>query len=95
MNANLIFKWLHDPRFAPDPELATAGVPCFLPVEIVDQALDKDEPPVVEAGVAKGTIEIEHAGGQGDSEKMHFCVSCDEGGGLPAIILNQFNGSGG
>ena len=63
MNANLIFKWLHDPRFAPDPELATAGVPCFLPVEIVDQALDKDEPPVVEAGVAKGTIEIEHAGG--------------------------------
>jgi len=63
MNANLIFKWLRDSRFAPDPVLATADVPCFLPVEIVDQGLDKDEPPVVEADVAKGTIEIELAGG--------------------------------
>ena len=65
MNATLIFKWLRDPRFAPEPEVATEGMdaPCFLPVEIVDQALDKDEPPVVEAGVAKGMIEIDIAGG--------------------------------
>jgi len=33
MNANLIFKWLHDPRYAPEvpAELDTA---CFLPVEV-------------------------------------------------------------
>ena len=34
MNANLIFKWLRDPRFAPEPD-ATPKT-CFLPVEIMD-----------------------------------------------------------
>ncbi len=43
MNATLIFKWLRDPRFAPEPEVATEGMdaPCFLPVEIVGQAHDE------------------------------------------------------
>jgi len=38
MNANLIFKWLKDPRFAPGSEYAAAqpedGVVAFLPVEV-------------------------------------------------------------
>ncbi|MBL4766357.1 MAG: transposase [Rhodobacteraceae bacterium] len=40
MNANLIFKWLKDPRFAPDLEKDAAqpedGVVAFLPVEVRD-----------------------------------------------------------
>jgi len=38
MNANLIFKWLKDPRFAPGTDHAAAqpegGVVAFLPVEV-------------------------------------------------------------
>jgi len=34
MNANLIHKWLRDPRFAPDDEPAETAVAEFLPVEI-------------------------------------------------------------
>lgn len=29
MNANLIFKWLRDPRFAPEPEVIPEAEPCF------------------------------------------------------------------
>jgi transposase len=40
MNANLIFKWLKDARFAPGSEYAAAqqedGVVAFLPVEVRD-----------------------------------------------------------
>lgn len=34
MNANLIHKWLRDPRFAPDKELAETEAAGFLPIEI-------------------------------------------------------------
>ena len=34
MNANLIHKWLRDPRFAPDEETAEAEAAEFLPIEI-------------------------------------------------------------
>ena len=34
MNANLIHKWLRDPRFAPDDETTEADVAEFLPIEI-------------------------------------------------------------
>lgn len=60
VNANLIFKWLRDPRFAPDP----ASVPVlseearFLPVEIV-----AEEQASTAAPVAENRIEIELAGG--------------------------------
>lgn len=60
MNANLIFKWLRDPRFAPDP----ASVPAlseearFLPVEIV-----AEEQAPAAGSVAENRIEIELAGG--------------------------------
>jgi hypothetical protein len=36
MNANMIFKWLRDPRYATD-------TPCFLPVEIVDSPRTDDQ----------------------------------------------------
>ena len=35
LNANLIFKWVRDPRFAPGAGQSAAQAPCFLPVEIV------------------------------------------------------------
>ena len=37
LNANLIFKWLRDPRFAPGAAQSAGKVPCFLPVEIVER----------------------------------------------------------
>ena len=60
VNANLIFKWLRDSRFAPDP----ASVPApseearFLPVEIV-----AEEQAPAAGPVAENRIEIELAGG--------------------------------
>jgi hypothetical protein len=35
VNANMVFKWLRDPRYS--PEVSPANGPTFLPVEIVDQ----------------------------------------------------------
>ena len=48
MNANLIFKWLKDPRFAPAesgpaPEETLEGV--FLPVEVAPSALERPTGP--------------------------------------------------
>ncbi len=65
MNANLIFKWLRDPRFAPEPEVATeeSDAACFLPVEIVGQAHDEGATLADDAGTISGTIEIDIAGG--------------------------------
>ena len=60
MNANLIFKWLRDARYAPDP--ASLPPPSeevrFLPVEIVAEAT-----PPVTTPIAENRIEIELAGG--------------------------------
>ncbi len=36
VNANLIFKWLRDPRFAPKPDTTPKSEPRFFPVEIVE-----------------------------------------------------------
>ena len=59
-NANLVFSWLRDPRFAPD-EAAVEGHAGFLPVEIVVEG----EAPRREVGAAvpEGRIELELAGG--------------------------------
>ncbi|MCX7300463.1 MAG: transposase [Rhodobacterales bacterium] len=60
VNANPIFTWLRDGRFAPDPALMTSS-PAesrFLPVEIVAEA----RPPLA-APVVENLIEIELAGG--------------------------------
>lgn len=60
MNANLIFKWLRDPRYAAGPSLAPSlpAEPRFLPVEIVVEA----QAPAT-APVANDHIEIELVGG--------------------------------
>ncbi len=42
MNANLIFKWLKDPRYTPDP--AVADTPVFLPVEIATSSSEDSDP---------------------------------------------------
>ena len=60
VNANLIFKWLRDPRYAPDPALVAppSEEARFLPVEIVAQTRS-----VPAALAAENHIEIELAGG--------------------------------
>ena len=60
VNANLIFKWLRDPRFAPDPAAvpSSADETRFLPVEIVAET----KAPEI-ATAASNHIEIELAGG--------------------------------
>jgi transposase len=55
VNANLVFKWLRDPRY----RLAAEEAVSFLPVEIAP-----DRPaPVAEAPVPSATVEIELACG--------------------------------
>jgi transposase len=70
VNANLIFKWLRDSRYAPD--LVTMSSPAmeprFLPVEIVAEAKAP-----VSAPVAENHIEIELAGGH----RMRVCGGYD------------------
>ena len=62
MNANLIFKWLRDPRYAPKPSAEPDEV-CFLPVEIVDRSKHDDDRGAAGPVSAAGTIEIDTAGG--------------------------------
>ncbi len=63
VNANMVFKWLRDPRYAPSHEGSPADVPTFLPVEIVDQHRNTIMPPVAESAPSVNLIEIELAGG--------------------------------
>ena len=58
VNANLIFKWLRDPKYRPKPETGSedAGLR-FLPVEIIDARPASDTP------VAQNRIDIELSGG--------------------------------
>jgi transposase len=67
MNANMIFKWLRDPRYTPEagsgaPAIA-ADVGGFLPVEIIDRPRYDGAPRAIEPVPAAGTIEIDVAGG--------------------------------
>ena len=64
VNANLIFKWLRDPRFAPEAKggSSSLGDASFLPVEIVQDTRGLPVSPA--ASVAEvSRIEIELAGG--------------------------------
>lgn len=66
MNANLIHKWLRDPKFAPDPEHVEAEAveaSCFLPVEIIDQRQNEGVAPALDAKPVQSAIEIDIAGG--------------------------------
>ncbi len=55
MNANLIFKWLRDPRF--NPPLIEDPTASFLAVEVVAEPPIID-PPVIEPKAAEAKIEI-------------------------------------
>jgi transposase len=57
LNANLIFKWLRDRRFAPGGTLEAA--PVFLPVQL----RDGETPPVSSDRDGQGRVEIVLAGG--------------------------------
>ena len=59
MNANLIFAWLRDARFAPGEAQDAADERCFLPVEIVAHVHRDDE----RRTSNDGRIEVELAGG--------------------------------
>lgn len=71
MNANLIFKWLKDPRFAPEVVEAEAEA-AFLPVEISPSVSYRapEQPPGL--GPPGGRIEIELAGGHRVSAEGGF-----------------------
>ncbi len=62
MNTNLIFKWLRDPRYAPEPS-AEPDEACFLPVEIVDRPMHDDDGAAADPVPAAGAIEIDKADG--------------------------------
>ncbi len=57
VNANLVFKWLRDPRFTPAPVEDCAA--SFLPVEVVAApAPRRIDPPVVEPKPSDAKLEI-------------------------------------
>ena len=62
VNANLVFSWLKDARFAPD-EVAVEEHAGFLPVEIIDAGAEPDREAEVDAPVPEGCIDMELAGG--------------------------------
>jgi transposase len=68
MNANMIFKWLHDRRYMPDAgsgvEPSATDVGCFLPVAIVDRPRNRDMARATDPVPATGSIEIGVAGGR-------------------------------
>lgn len=63
MNANLIFKWLRDPRFAPELQSISDAEPHFLPVEIVDHVRSDVKPVASDARETGCSIEIDILGG--------------------------------
>ncbi len=61
MNANLIFKWLRDPRFAPGDE--GVSEPSFLPVEISQVSAIEGAMVPAAGSPASGCLRIDLAGG--------------------------------
>ena len=59
-NANLIFKSLRDPRYAPEVP-AEPDAACIFPVEIVDHPMHDDSGPAAGPVPVAGTIEIDTA----------------------------------
>lgn len=64
LNANMIFKWLRDARYAPGSAQGVADAPVFLPVEIVRPArLAVDRPILPDSALTSCVLEVEIAGG--------------------------------
>jgi transposase len=62
VNANMVFKWLRDPRYAP-AAMASADAPGFLPVEIVGRVRRDEVVMAADPVLAAGMIEIDVVGG--------------------------------
>ena len=64
MNANLIHKWLHDPRFRPEEQTGSAldaDEAAFLPVEIEERPLALSRqiaPPAIDAPLSAQRVDI-------------------------------------
>ncbi len=64
LNANMIFKWLRDARYAPGSAPGAVDAPVFLPVEIVNPARSEAARPTLPSNVLPDCLlEIEIAGG--------------------------------
>lgn len=64
LNANMIFKWLRDTRYAPGSESCIADAPVFLPVEIVSPGrLAVARPILPDSALSNCLLEVEIAGG--------------------------------
>ena len=64
LNANMIFKWLRDARYAPGSAQGAVDAPIFLPVEIVNPTRSEAARPVLPNSVLPDCLlEIEIAGG--------------------------------
>ena len=64
LNANMIFKWLRDARYAPGSAQGAVDAPVFLPVEIVNPARAEAARPILPSNVLPACLlEIEIAGG--------------------------------
>ena len=64
LNANMIFKWLRDARYAPGSAQGAVDAPVFLPVEIVNPARAEAARPILPSNVLPDCLlEIELAGG--------------------------------
>ena len=61
VNANLIFKWLRDPRFAPELDTVPISEPQFLPIKIVERDRSEGSIPTRDAPPSHSCIDV--AGG--------------------------------
>ena len=64
LNANMIFKWLRDARYAPGLAQGAVDAPVFLPIEIVNPARAEAARPILPSNTLPDCLlEIEIAGG--------------------------------
>ena len=64
LNANMIFKWLRDARYAPGLAQGAVDAPVFLPIEIVNPARAEAARPILPSNALPDCLlEIELAGG--------------------------------
>ena len=64
LNANMIFKWLRDTRYAPRSGSVVTDAPVFLPVEIVSPARSEVVQPILpDSALPNCLLEVEIAGG--------------------------------
>ena len=64
LNANMIFKWLRDARYAPGSAQGAVDAPVFLPIEILSPTRAEAARPILPSNVLPDyQLEIETAGG--------------------------------